>query len=62
MSAQHKQTLGDHNVLGLRVEHQEVNHQQSVGSCEASGDVAVTQDKDKDKDKDKFYLSQQQKT
>ena len=44
MSAQHKQTPGDLNVLGLRVEHQEVNHHQSVGSCVASDDVAVTQD------------------
>ena len=44
MSAQHKQTPGDHNVLGLRVEHQEVNHHQSVGSCVASDNVAVTQD------------------
>ena len=44
MSAQHKQTPGDPNVLGLRVEHQEVNHHQNVGSCVASDDVAVTQD------------------
>ena len=43
MSAQHKQTSGDHNVLGLHVE-QEVNHHQSVGSCVASDDVAVMQD------------------
>ena len=44
MSVQHKQTPGEHKVLGLRVEHQEVNHHQSVGSCMASDDVSVTQD------------------
>ena len=37
MSAQHKQTPGDHNVLGLRVEHQKVNHHQSVGYDSISG-------------------------